>query len=343
VRVAATIPSVEKAGRVDLATLVGAWRMAFHAADRALRAAGQNRDLDASELSAESRRLADERNATVNALGSLATELHTRPFLVRLVTSPWESLRLLGLPAGITGCVFNLDGVLVASAEFHGNAWKEIFEEFLSSWSERSVEPVPGFSFDFDYPRFIHGRSRENAVRELLASRGISLPEGRPDDEPGAQTVWGLANRKVRVLRQRLDAEPVRAYFGARLYLELAHDAGLGCAVVSQSTLATMLLAGARLADLVDECIDGVLVAEQGLKRKPAPDMLVAACRSLGVEPFDAAAFETRSDGVRAARAGQFAFVVALAEDEDVRTLRDAGADVVVADLGELVERGLAS
>ena len=316
---------------------------AFLAAEKGLRAAGKDGDLGAIELGIESRRLADERAATVSALDSLATDWRSRPLLVRLVASPWESLRLLGLPAGITGCVFNLDGVLVASAEFHADAWKQTFDEFLSASAEGRDEPVARFSVESDYATLIHGRPREAAVREFLASRGISLSERQPGDAPGTQTVRGLANRKAQSLRRKLDEKPVHAYFGVRLYLDLAHDAGLGCAVVSQSTHASRLLAGARLAPLVDDCIDGTVAAREGLEQQPAPDMLLAASRRLGVDPAHAAVFETRRHGVRAARAGGFAFVVALAQEDDVGMLRDEGADVVVSDLGELVEHQLAS
>ena len=332
---------MDGANGAEFATLVGAWRSAFVAAESALRAAGRDGDLGSSELGAESRRLSDERAATVDALGSLASEWHARSSLLRLVTSPWESMRLLGLPPGVAGCVFNLDGVLVASAEFHGEAWKETFDEFLSRWAERPAEPLPRFSLDADYSTLIHGRRREAAVREFLASRGVSLPEGQPEDDPGMQTVWGLANRKVQVLRRKLDEEPVRAYFGARLYLELAHDAGLRCAVVSQSTHASLLLSGAHLAPAVDVCVDGAVAAEEGLERKPAPDMLLSAARQLGVEPAHAAVFETRREGVRAARAGGFGFVVAVAADGDAPLLREEGADVVISDLGAMVEQEL--
>jgi HAD superfamily hydrolase (TIGR01509 family) len=332
---------MDVADGVDFAALVGAWRSAFVTAESALRSAGRDGDLGSSELGAESRRLADERAATVDALGSLASGWHARPSLVRLLASHWESMRLLGLPPGITACVFNLDGVLVASAEFHAGAWKDTFDDFLSNWSERPAEPLPRFSLEADYPTLVHGRPREAAVREFLASRGVSLPEGRPEDDPAAQTVWGLANRKAEVLRHKLDEEPVRAHFGARLYLELAHDAGFRCAVVSQSTHASMVLAGARLASLVDVCVDGVVAAEEGLERKPAPHMLLTAARQLGVEPEHTVVFETRLEGVRAARAGGFGFVVAVAADGEAPLLREEGADVVVSDLGTMVEHEL--
>ena len=87
------------------------------------------------------------------------------------------------------------------------------------------------------------------------------------------RTVWGIANRKADVLRRKLDEEPVRAFFGARFYLELAHDAGLGCAVVSQSTHALMLLERAHLAPVVGVCVDGGVAADERLERMPAPDM----------------------------------------------------------------------
>jgi beta-phosphoglucomutase-like phosphatase (HAD superfamily) len=104
-----------------------------------------------------------------------------------------------------------------------------------------------------------------------------------------------------------------------------------------------MLIERARLTRLVDVCVDGRVAAEEELRRKPAPDMLLAACRRIGVAPDHAAAFETKGDGVQAARDGGFGFVVALAEGEDVRAVRDRGADVVVSDLGELIERELVS
>jgi len=74
----------------------------------------------------------------------------------------------------------------------------------------------------------------------------------------------------------------------------------------------------------------------------PAPDMLLAASRRLGVEPEHVAVFETRREGVRAARAGSFGFVVAVAADHrEARLLREEGADLVVSDLGLMVEQEL--
>jgi HAD superfamily hydrolase (TIGR01509 family) len=326
---------------VDLDELIGAWRSAFQAAEHALRAAGRDHDLSPEDLGVRQRRLSDERVATAQLLGSVAGESHMRPLLVRLVASPVEAKRLLGLPAEVAACVFNVDGVLVASAQIHADAWKETFDEFISRRVERTGGSFAPFSRRVDYPTLIHGKSREAAVRDFLASRGISLPEGRSDDAPGTETVRGLANRKNRALLLRLEQHGVRAYAGARLYLELAQDAGVTCAVVSGSTNTETLLSRARLTELVADCVDGRTMLSEGLGRKPAPDMLLAACRHLGVAPDRTAVFETTHDGIVAGRAGGFRLVVAVHQDGQVEMPRDQGADLVVSDLGELLQREL--
>lgn len=262
---------------------------------------------------------------------------------MRLVASPWETKRLLGLPPDVAACVFNVDGVLVASAAIHTDAWKETFDEFVSRRVERTGGSFAPFSRRADYPKLIHGKSREDAVRAFLASRGIRLPEGHPGDAPGTETVHGLANRKKQALVGRLQQHGVSAFDGARLYLELAQDARLHCAVVSGSTNTGALLEGAHLMGLIEECVDGTAMLAEGLRRKPAPDMLLAACRRLGVEPGRTAVCETTQDGVVAGRAGGFELVVAVDQEGNAQALRAQGADLVVADLGEILEHALAA
>ena len=327
---------------VDLDLLISAWRGAFESAQAALTAASRDHDLPGTELQQRSRRLADERTATVAVLGGLAREFHTRrPGLVRLVASPREAKQLLGLPADVAGCVFNVDGVLVASAEIHAEAWKRVFDDFIFHWIDRTGVTFASFSRRIDYPRLIHGRSRVGAVREFLASRGISLPEGATGDPPDAETVYGLANAKSGALLARIEHEGVSAFDGARLYLALAHDAHLPCAVVSGSTSARPLLEGAGLAGLIDEYVDGNAVITDGLRRKPSPDMLLAASAALGIDPRRTAVFETAEDGVVAGKAGGFELVVAVEQEGDAKALRAHGADLVISDLGQMLERSL--
>src|SRR6187455_3304448 len=168
---------------LDFDTLVGSWRRAFEAARRALEAG--RHDLPATETAVRSHRLADERAATVRVLDSFARERQLKQFLVRLVATSWESKRLLGVPADAVACVFNVDGVLVPSSTIHAEAWKATFDELITRLIERTGVPFPSFSMSADYPQLIHGRSRIGSVHEFLASRGITLPDGSPDDAPG--------------------------------------------------------------------------------------------------------------------------------------------------------------
>jgi beta-phosphoglucomutase-like phosphatase (HAD superfamily) len=324
---------------LDFDALIGAWRRAFEAARHALDAA--RHELPAGEVGARARALGDERAATAQLLESFAEQRQMKPFLVRLVASPWEAKRLLGLPADALACVFNVDGVLVPSATIHAEAWKTTFDEFTARRIERTGVPIASFSVDVDYPRLIHGRTTVASVHEYLASRGITLPDGTSDDQPGSETVRGLANRKSRALLEVLAQHGAHPFQGARLYLQLVRDAAMRCAVVSGSTHMHLLLERARLTGLIDEYVDGNTARSEQLRRKPAPDMLLAACRHLGVSPERTVVFETTAAGVDAGRAGDFKLVVAVDRDGETPGLWAHGADVVVTDLGELLGRQL--
>jgi HAD superfamily hydrolase (TIGR01509 family) len=324
---------------LDFEALIGAWRRAFEAARFALDAA--RHDLPPAEVATRSRALGDERVATARVLESFARERQTKQFLVRLVATSWEARSLLGLPANTAACVFNVDGVLVPSAAIHAAAWKTTFDEFTAARIERTGVPIASFSVDVDYPTLIHGRTTTASVHGYLASRGITLPDGTPDDEPGSETVNGLANRKSRALLEVLARQGAHPYQGARLYLQLVRDAGMRCAVVSGSTHMHVLLERARLTGLIDEFVDGNTARSEHLDRKPAPDMLLSACRHLGVGPDRTVVFETTADGVDAGRAGNFEMVVVVGPTGGAPELRANGADLVIGNLGELLERRL--
>jgi len=326
---------------LDFDSLIGRWRSAFAAGQAAVLAAGH--ELPAGELREQARRLADERIETARLLDALARDLGAKPQLVRLVTSPWDARRLMGVPPDAAACVFDLDAVLVGGAALHAEAWKETLDPFVSDRIERTGRSLALFDVQVDYPTHIHGRPRLDGVREFLASRAISLPDGAATDPPGAETVHGLANRKGEALLRLVDESGVRAFAGARLYLELAHDAGLRCAVVSASTNTETMLERARLTDLVDERVDGSTMASEGLRSKPAPDTLLAACRRIGADPVRTVVFEATRDGVAAAHAGGFELVVRVGAGGGGRAPRPDGADLVVSDLGELLERSLAA
>ncbi len=181
------------------------------------------------------------------------------------------------------------------------------------------------------------GRASKVSVASLPAVAS-ACPEGDPEDTPGAETVHGLANRKNQALLRHLDEHGVTAFEGSRRYLEIAREVGLHCAVVSASANTQTILERAGLAALIERCVDGNTIAAERLRSKPAPDTLLAACRQLGVEPQHAAAFETSSAGVAAARNGAFGHIVGVGPAALADELRAQGADPVVAGLAELVD-----
>jgi beta-phosphoglucomutase-like phosphatase (HAD superfamily) len=327
--------------RAELDELRSEWRHALLAAREALRA--EQGVLPQAELERHERHLRGEYKLAADELRrfardeGLSTEL-AEPFLPR-----GRARRALGLPKTVRSCVFELDDVLVGSAGLHQEAWARTLNELLTARSDTSYGRLSApFNPRVDYPEHIEGRPRLEGVRAFLASRGIRLAEGEPADPPGAETVHGLANRKNEWLGVLLEQRGVGAFDGVRHYFELAHDAGISCAVVSASAHTEEMLQRSGLGELVDGSIDAETIAAEHLRNRPAPDRLLAACRKLGVDPQRAAAFETSPAGVAAAKAAGFAWVVAVdpAGDPDrLRQLRLAGADLAVQGLGQLLER----
>ena len=239
---------------------------------------------------------------------------------------------VLGLPDDIRACLFDLDGVLTQTAKVHQAAWKRTFDEFLRSHDPLAAE----FSAD-DYNLHVDGKPRMDGVRDFLASRGITLPEGTAGDPPDAATVSGVASRKNELVLRELEEHGVEVYEGSMRYLRAAKDAGLATAVVTASANGQHVIEVAGFADLIDTRVDGIVAAREGLRGKPAPDTFLAGARALGVAPAQAAVFEGALSGVAAGRAGDFGFVVGVDRVGQAAALAERGADVVVRDLAELL------
>lgn len=246
---------------------------------------------------------------------------------------------VLGLPDQIEACLFDLDGVLTETAVIHKAAWARMFDTFLREHADRKGEPFVPFDPGQDYLAYVDGMARADGVRSFLASRGIELPEGSPDDPGTAETVNGLGNRKNAEFVATLREQGVRPYEGSAMYLTAVADAGLRRAVVSASANCAEVVEAAGLAPLLEVRVDGVVAREEGLPGKPKPDTFLAAAAKLGVRPERAAVFEDAIAGVQAGRAGHFGFVVGVDRVGQADALRGNGADVVVTDLAELMER----
>ncbi|MFB6789576.1 beta-phosphoglucomutase family hydrolase [Streptomyces olivaceus] len=238
----------------------------------------------------------------------------------------------LGLPDDIQACLFDLDGVVTRTAVVHAAAWKETFDAFLRERDGADFRPFT----DSDYDEYVDGRPRADGVRSFLASRGVELPEGGPDDPPGAQTVNGVGNRKNELLLEKIRTDGVDPYEGTLRYIDAVRAAGLATAIVSSSANTRDVLRSISAEGLFDVRIDGVVARERGLPGKPRPDTFLAAARDLGVDASRAAVFEDALAGMDAGRSGHFGYVVGVDRVGQTDALYAHGADRVVKDLAEL-------
>ncbi|MEU2979015.1 beta-phosphoglucomutase family hydrolase [Streptomyces hirsutus] len=238
----------------------------------------------------------------------------------------------LGLPENILACLFDLDGVISRTAAVHAAAWKQAFDAFLRERDGADFRPFT----DADYAEYVDGRPRVDGVRTFLASRGVGLPLGTPDDPPGTATVHGLARHKNELFLERIRSGGVEAYEGTLRYIEAARADGLRTAVVSASANCRDVLRALDAEHLFDARVDGVVAAERHLPGKPHPDTFLAAARDLGVPPGRAAVFEDALAGMDAGRAGRFGYVVGVDRVGRSAALYAHGADRVVTDLAEL-------
>lgn len=232
--------------------------------------------------------------------------------------------------------LLDLDGVITDTAAVHAAAWKAMFDDYLRRRAARDDMPFRPFDLAADYARYVDGRPRADGVRAFLASRGISLPDGDPDDEPGRETVCGLGNLKNRRFREALAETGVAAFPAALRLMAAARDAGFGIAVISSSKNCAAVLEAAGLTDRFDARVDGLDLERLALAGKPAPDLFLEAARRLRADPGRAVVIEDALAGVEAGRAGDFGLVVGVDRGGRAKDLRAHGADVVVHDLDEL-------
>jgi beta-phosphoglucomutase family hydrolase len=233
--------------------------------------------------------------------------------------------------------LFDLDGVLTKTAAVHARAWTQTFDEFLTRWSTDHDTAFVPFDPADDYTIYVDGKPRYDGVQSFLASRGINLPWGTPDDPPGDDTICAVGNRKNDLVLALIRSEGVEAYDDGVALLVRARAQGFKTAVVSSSKNCLEVITAVGIADDFDVRLDGHAVEEGGLAGKPAPDTYLAAATELGVDPARAVVLEDAVAGVQAGRAGHFGLVVGVDRKDDADELRANGADVTSDDLASLL------
>jgi beta-phosphoglucomutase family hydrolase len=228
--------------------------------------------------------------------------------------------------ADYDGVLFDLDGVITPTAEIHEHAWGELFAAF--DYTEA------------DYLAYIDGKPRYDGVRSFLESRGITLPDGGPDDPPGDDTVCALGNRKNALFNEILERDGIAPYPSSLATLDLLERHGVPAAIVSSSKNAVPVLLAAGLDTRFDVVIDGVVAADMGLAGKPAPDGYLLGAERLGVDPALTIVVEDAVSGVAAGANGSFAVTIGVDRGAGHDALLEHGGTFVVDDLGDLLPDG---
>ena len=236
---------------------------------------------------------------------------------------------------GFKGAIFDLDGVITASAHLHSRAWKAMFDEFLEGWTRDKGEPFQEFT-ENDYLEFVDGKPRYQGVKSFLESRGVSLPFGDPDDPPDKLTYCGLGNRKNVSYQKQLEENGAQVFETSVALVKELRELGYKVGVASSSKNTKLVLEQTGLEELFETRVCGLVSEELGLKGKPDPDIFVKAADNLGLEPNECMMVEDAISGVQAGRTGNFGLVLGVARHMSGDELLANGADVVVADLGEI-------
>ena len=230
----------------------------------------------------------------------------------------------------VDAAIFDLDGVVTDTARVHARAWMRLFDTALPGLdaNARAFDP------DVDYRTLLDGRTREDGIRAVLASRGIRVAI----DDP---IVASLAADKQTLFESELGANGVSTIAGTVEFLHHLRQRGVRTALVTSSRNGPAIETAAGVTDLFDVRVDGNDLQRLKLAGKPSPALFLEACRRLGVDPARAAVVEDAQAGILAGVAGGFHLVIGLVAGADPSSLRgasltEAGAQLVVSDLRDL-------
>jgi beta-phosphoglucomutase family hydrolase len=237
--------------------------------------------------------------------------------------------------------IFDLDGVITQTALVHSRAWKEVFDVYLETRTQRDKESHAPFDSGMDYLSYVDGKPRYEGVKSFLASRGITLPFGTPDDSPEMETICGIGNRKNLSFNAILARDGVAVYPSTVELIHRLKREGIRVGVASSSKNCRYVLEVTGLAPLIETRVDGEVSAELGLKGKPDPDIFTRAADNLGVSYHECVVVEDAISGVEAGKKGNFGLVLGIAREENEAALYAGGADIVVKDIAEIGFEGI--
>ncbi len=225
--------------------------------------------------------------------------------------------------------LFDMDGVITATASLHFKAWKQTFDELLKRIGQQE------FSRE-DYLKYVDGKPRYQGVHDFLVSRGIDLPWGEPSDKPSFDTICGIGNAKNEKFRTLVDKLGVEVFESSLKFIRELKRSNVKVGLISASKNCRHIIGKAGIENLFDVIVDGVKASELKLAPKPEPDIFIQAALELGVSPAETVVVEDAIAGVEAGRNGGFKMVIGIARNNRPEELFKGGADIAVSDLSQI-------
>jgi beta-phosphoglucomutase len=209
----------------------------------------------------------------------------------------------------IEAVIFDLDGVIVSTDEFHFLAWKQLAD-------------AEGIPFTREDNERLRGVSRMESLDILLekSSRTFSAAER-----------LAMATRKNDIYRESLRAlSPADILPGVNAVLAGLRGRGIRIAIGSSSKNARPILAAIGLGDAFDAVVDGTQI----VRSKPDPEVFVLAAKKLGIPADRCLVVEDADAGVDAGlAAGMPVLAVGSATGHPGATLRAADLSKITLDV----------
>jgi beta-phosphoglucomutase len=177
-------------------------------------------------------------------------------------------------------CLFDLDGVLVDTAIYHFQAWKNLGTKFGYTLTEEQNEQLKGVS-------------RVESLNRILVWANYTATEEQ-------KSSW-LIEKNDNYLALITHMNPSEILPGVLDFLQQIKKAGYKIALGSASKNAEIILSKTGLIEWFDLIIDGNKVT----KSKPDPEVFLKGAAGLGFLPTECIVFEDAQAGVEAAKAGK--------------------------------------
>lgn len=179
------------------------------------------------------------------------------------------------------GLIFDLDGVLVDTAIYHFEAWKNLGKNF-------------GYELSHEQNELLKGVSRKESLEKILSWANYSNYSEQEFNH------W-LIEKNDNYLTLISNMSPSEVLPGVREFILKAKDLGYKICLGSASKNAVIILEKTELMPLFDEIVDGNMVNQS----KPDPQVFLKGAELLGLTPEECIVFEDAVAGIQAAnRAG---------------------------------------